>query len=144
MRRLKVEPYALGRVIFSTWRPHETAILETIQRLGIAYQIIFNKHAVMVLPSGVDKASGLEVALRQMQISPDHVVGIGDAENDLAFLDVCAVAVTVENALPALKDHCDFVTQGDRGRGVRELIEGLLADDLTNLGSECHGADRLI
>jgi hydroxymethylpyrimidine pyrophosphatase-like HAD family hydrolase len=134
MRRLHVEPCSVGRVIFATWRPHETVILETIQRLGLGYQIIFNKRAVMVLPSSVNKATGLKAALKQMEIPPESVVGIGDAENDHAFLETCAVAVAVDNALPALKARCDLVTQGNHGAGVSELIGRLLEDDLQSLG----------
>src|SRR5688572_2242150 len=51
-----VKPFSVGKVIFATWRPHEAAVLEIIQSLGIEYHIIFNKRAVMVLPSGVNKA----------------------------------------------------------------------------------------
>ena len=49
----------MGRVIFATWRPHETTVLETIQRLGIGYQIIFNKRAVMVLAEQYQQGHGL-------------------------------------------------------------------------------------
>jgi hydroxymethylpyrimidine pyrophosphatase-like HAD family hydrolase len=134
MRRLHVEPYSAGRVIFATRHPFERIILETIQRLGIGYQIIFNKGSVMVLPSTVNKATGLEAVLRRLQISAENTVGIGDAENDHAFLEMCAVAVAVQNALPALKNRCDLVMPGDHGRGVTELIDQILADDLASLG----------
>ncbi len=129
-----VQPFSLGRVIFATWRPHEGAVLEVIQQLGLEFHIIFNKKAVMVLPSGVNKATGLARVLRKLEISPQHVVGVGDAENDHAFLDSCSVAVAVENALQALKDKCDVVTMADHGRGVVELIERMLGDDLQSLG----------
>lgn len=132
--RRGVQPFSLGRVIFATWRPHEAAVLETIQRLGVGYQIIFNKRAVMVLPANINKATGLVAALDRLKISPEQVVAIGDAENDHAFLDTCSVAAAVDNALPALKERADLVTVGDHGRGVTELIDRLLADDLQSLG----------
>ncbi len=128
--RLNVKPCSLGRVIFAAWRPHEVEILQVIQRLGIGYQIVFNKRAVMVLPSNVNKATGLLAALQRLSLSPESVVGVGDAENDHAFLEVCGLAAAVDNALPALKDRCDMVMPGDHGRGVIQLIERLLADDL--------------
>jgi hydroxymethylpyrimidine pyrophosphatase-like HAD family hydrolase len=109
-------------------------VLEVIQQLGLESHIIFNKRAVMVLPSGVNKATGLAKVLKRLKISPSHVVGIGDAENDHAFLDSCGVAAAVENALPALKEKCDLVTAADHGRGVVELIDQILADDLQRLG----------
>jgi hypothetical protein len=42
------------------------------------------------------------------------------------------VAVAVANALPSLKEAADIVTQGSRDAGVRELIDELLADELTS------------
>src|SRR5262249_28311263 len=120
--------------IFATWRPHELEILKTIQRLGLDYQIIFNKRAVMVLPTHVNKATGLVAALKRMKISGDHVVAVGDAENDHAFLDSCAVAEAVDNALPAVKAHVDLVLTKDHGHGVTELIDRILEDDLRDLG----------
>jgi len=129
-----VQPFAQGKVIFATWRPHENAVLEVIQTLGLEYQIIFNKRAVMVLPSGINKATGLAKALKRMKISANQVVGVGDAENDHAFLESCAVAAAVENALPVLKERCDMVLTKDHGAGVEELIDRMLADDLASLG----------
>src|SRR5947209_9132841 len=123
-----VKPFSVGKVIFATWRPHETTVLEVIQSLGLEYQIIFNKRAVMVLPSGINKATGLAKALKRMKISPNQVIGVGDAENDHAFLEACAVAAAVENALPALKNRCDLVLMKDHGDGVAELIDQLIAD----------------
>ena len=62
------------------------------------------------------------------------VAGVGDAENDHAFLESCAVAAAVENALPALKERCDLVLSRDHSAGVVELIDRILADDLQSLG----------
>jgi HAD superfamily hydrolase (TIGR01484 family) len=129
-----VKPFSVGKVVFATWRPHEVAVLDVIQTLGIEYQIIFNKRAVMVLPSGINKATGLAKALKRLKIAPANVVGIGDAENDHAFLESCAVAAAVENALPSLKERCDVVLDRDHGGGVIDLIDRLLADDLQSLG----------
>lgn len=141
-RRRGVSPFSVGRVIFATWEPHESAVLQIIHDLGLEYQIIFNKGAVMVLPTGLNKAVGLTVALREMDLSPQQVVGVGDAENDHAFLDVCGCAVAVANALPSLKRHCDLVTHGGHGAGVEELIDRLLKDDLASLGP-CHPRPKL-
>ena len=135
MVRREVKPFSCGRCIFATWKPHDTAVLEAIQQLGIGYQVILNKGAVMVLPSGINKATGLAEALKRTDISPRNIVAVGDAENDHAFLDFCGVSVAVSNALPALKDKCDIVTSGDHGLGVEELIDQILADDLQSLHS---------
>jgi hypothetical protein len=126
-------PCSVGRVIVATWLPHDKLVLETIRQFGLELRVIFNKRAVMVLPSGVDKASGLAAALASLCISAHHVVAVGDAENDQVLLALCEVGVAVSNALPVLKEHADLVTAGDHGRGVIEVIEMLLADDLASL-----------
>jgi hypothetical protein len=129
----QVKPLSVGRVIVATWEPNETKVLETIQELGLELQIIFNKGAVMVLPSGINKATGLKAALHQMSLAPDHVVAVGDAENDHAFLDLCGFSVAVANALPRVKEQVNWVTQNSRGAGVAELIDKLIASDLKSL-----------
>lgn len=133
IRSLGVGPISVGHAIIASWRPHEIAILEAIRELGLEMQVIFNKDAVMVLPSGVNKATGLRAALEEMHLSPHEVVGIGDAENDHAFLSICECGVAVANALPAIKERADLVTTGDHGRGVVEVIEELIRDDLASL-----------
>ncbi|MEH2463425.1 HAD family hydrolase [Nostoc sp.] len=134
LRDRQVNSLSVGRVIVATWHPQEIIVLETIRQMGLELQVILNKGAVMVLPSGINKATGLAAALDEMQLSPENVVGIGDAENDHDFLNFCSYSVAVANALPTLKERVDFVTNGSRGDGVIELIEKLIASDLGEFG----------
>lgn len=126
-------PFSVGRGVVATWEPHQNTVLEVIQNLGLELQVSFNKGAVMVLPSGINKQSGLRAALKELCLSPHNVVGIGDAENDHVFLSSCQCAVAVANALPSLKDRADYVTQKDHGAGVVELIDEILKDDLASI-----------
>jgi HAD superfamily hydrolase (TIGR01484 family) len=135
LRERGVDPLSVGQVIVATWHPNETTVIEVIRELGLELEITFNKGAVMVLPPGVNKASGLAAALAELGLSPHNTIGVGDAENDHAFLSLCEVSVAVANALPTLKERCDVVTEGTRGAGVVELIDWLLADDLAGLES---------
>src|SRR5687768_315917 len=123
LRELGVPDPAVGDVVVATWHPHEVRVLEAIRELGLELQVTFNKGAVMVLPSGVNKATGLSAALSAMGFSPHEAVGIGDAENDHAFLSLCECGVAVQNALPMLKERADLVTNADHGAGVAELID---------------------
>jgi hydroxymethylpyrimidine pyrophosphatase-like HAD family hydrolase len=84
----------------------------------------------------VNKATGLLAALKHLGLSARDVVGVGDAENDHAFLTECECAVAVANALNTLKDRADVVTRGKQGAGVEELIEQLLENDLARYGSK--------
>src|SRR5262249_33472950 len=107
--------------------------------LGLEYQIVFNKGAVMALPSGINKATGLKAALEEVELSPNNVIGVGDAENDFAFLEVCGCSAAVGNATPALKNTVDIVLEGCWGCGVTELIEELLAKDAKIIPAGRHG-----
>ncbi len=130
LRERGVSPLSEGEVIVATWEPNEAEVLAAIRELGLEHQIIFNKGAVMVLPPGVNKGTGLRAALDDLQVSPHNCVGVGDAENDNAFLGICGLSAAVANALPALKEAAAIVTRGARGAGVAELIDRLLATDL--------------
>lgn len=133
LREKSVSPLSVGHVIVSSFEPHEVTILNAIKELGLELEMIFNKGAVMVLPTGVNKATGLLAGLSGLELSPRSVVGIGDAENDHAFLAVCGCGVAVQNALPSLKKRAHIVTRGHHGEGVIELIDELLATDLARV-----------
>ena len=127
LRARGVEPLSVGRVIVATREPHHAAVLAAIDELALPYQVILNKGAVMVLPRGIDKATGLRSALDELRVSPESTVAVGDAENDRALLELCGLGVAVGNALPVLKAMADHVTHADHGAGVVELIDRLLS-----------------
>ena len=139
LRDLGVMPLWLGRVIVATCEANEGKVRTAIHDLGLSLEITSNKGAVMVLPAGVSKASGLRGALARLGLSPPDCIGVGDAENDLAFLDVCGLPVAVANALPSVKQRAAFVTTGMRGAGVAELIDQLLATDLAEFDATGEG-----
>jgi hydroxymethylpyrimidine pyrophosphatase-like HAD family hydrolase len=126
-------PVQVGKVIVATWEPHENEVLQAIKELGLELQVIFNKGAVMVLPSGVNKASGLVAALLKLGLQADEVAGVGDAENDHAFLEICGYSGAPSNALAVIKEKVHFVAKGDHGDGVVELIDHLLTTPVTPL-----------
>lgn len=130
-----ISPIEVGHTIIATWQPHEAAVLETIHDLGLELHVIFNKGAIMVLPSGTNKATGLYAALEQIGFSAHNTVAIGDAENDHALLSLAECAVAVANGVPAIRDRADYVTFGDHGAGVVELADILLDNDLAHLDS---------
>ena len=128
--REKSVPISVGQSVVATVEPYEHAVLSAIRDQGLEWHVIFNKGSVMALPSGVTKATGLVPALAELAIPASQTVGVGDAENDHAFLRFCGLAVAVENALPAVKSAADLVTAGARGAGVTELIDLLISGRL--------------
>lgn len=132
LRALGVAPLSVGRTILGTREPNEASVLKAIRELGLEQHIIFNKGAVMVLPSDVNKASGLKHALTRLNLSPHNVAAIGDAENDQVLLNSCGCSAAVANALESVKAKADLVV-ADHGAGVAELIELLVEQDLSTV-----------
>jgi HAD superfamily hydrolase (TIGR01484 family) len=152
LERRGVTPLAVGRAIVATEEPQDATVLQVIREMGLELQVIFNKGSVMVLPSGVNKATGLRHALDRLELSIHNTVGVGDAENDHAFLSACECGVAVANALDSIKARVDFVTASPSGAGVIELIDRMIASDLAELsphlarhdlviGQDDHGSD---
>lgn len=136
LRSLGVDQFEVGRVIVATWLPYHTAVLRAIQETGLELLVVFNKNAVMVLPTGINKATGLDYALRKLGLSFHEAVGVGDGENDHSFLERCECAVAVSNAVPSVREISAFVTKSEGGEGVAELIDELIGNDLSGLQGE--------
>jgi len=110
LQRRGVQPIDVGECIVATWRPYEAEVLDVIRSQGLELQVIFDKDAVMILPSGVNKGTGLLAALDELGLSPHNTLGFGDAENDHAFLGMCecndeATRVKLEPAKTELRRH---------------------------------------
>ena len=128
-------PLSVGHSIVATVQPYEDHVREALQTLSLPWEVILNKNAVMVLPIGTSKRSGLERALQTLGESLEQTIGVGDAENDRAFLDICGLSAAVANALDDVKATADLVTDGARGHGVAELVERWRAGELDDLRS---------
>jgi HAD superfamily hydrolase (TIGR01484 family) len=144
LKRRGVDRVSVGRCIVATWEPNERHVLDAIRDLGLELQVIFNKGAVMILPGGINKASGLKAALDELNISVHNTVGVGDAENDHAMLNLCECSAAVENALPAVKEKVDIVLERDHGAGVALLIREMLDDDLASRAGRLHRYEILL
>ena len=64
LRERGVAPLEEGAVVVATHDPHGGVMLEVIRELGLEVHVIFNRGAVMALPPGINKATGLDVAVR--------------------------------------------------------------------------------
>jgi phosphoglycolate phosphatase (TIGR01487 family) len=128
LRKQRV-PLSVGECIVATVRPHDAVVVQAIRELSLSLQVIFNKEAVMILPKGTNKSTGLAAVLTELGIARKSVVGIGDAENDHELLSFCGCSVAVANAIPALKQRADVVTGGSYGAGVMEVIDRLIETD---------------
>jgi hydroxymethylpyrimidine pyrophosphatase-like HAD family hydrolase len=127
LRSRQVQPLSVSRAILHTRVANERVVRAAIDELKLDVQVVLNKGSAMVLPRGIDKASGLVAVCDSMQIRLEDVVGIGDAENDLPLLMAAGLAVATSNALPEVKQIANLVTEGEDGDGVAEFVEQLVS-----------------
>lgn len=64
---------------------------------------------VMVITSlGVSKRSGVEILARDLKVSLNEILGVGDMLQDWDFLEVCGYKATLANCSKELKSKLDF------------------------------------
>lgn len=116
-------PIEYGTLLASADIGEQARLDSALAAAGIEADLIPNRDRVMVLPRGVDKASGLLRALDLLGISPERAAAAGDGENDVPMLRVAGHAIAVANAVDELKAIADVVTRSPGGHGVAEWLE---------------------
>lgn len=117
-------PVRRGRVILATERALFGTVMRDLDRLGLDCQLLRNRSALMVLPAGISKGTGFLAALEHLGISPHNAIAIGDAENDLAFLEAAELGVAVASSVSSLKRHADLVLTESGGRALAAFLNG--------------------
>ena len=113
---------SLGECVIEADATAAPKILESIRKLELPLTLIFNRSRVMVLPQGINKATGLREALNTMRLSLHNCIGIGDAENDYALLEACEIGVAVSWGSESLQKLADHVLPGDGPEALAAYI----------------------
>src|SRR5262249_36270229 len=85
LKNAGVSPLSQGRLIIATLQPEEKKVRDVIRQQKLNMTLEFNKGGVMILPTGINKESGLRVVLKELNLPAEMVVGVGDGENDGIF-----------------------------------------------------------
>lgn len=123
LRARNVE-FQRGQALLACRGEDEQQVLTAVRELGLELQLTRNRGALMVLPAGVTKGTGLFEGLAFLGISHHNVVAVGDAENDHSLLDGAELGVAVANAVGSLKAHADLVLERPDGAGAAALLRG--------------------
>jgi phosphoglycolate phosphatase (TIGR01487 family) len=117
-------PYRRGEVLLAIDGRHAATVIEAIGELGLDHQVTRNRSALMVLPAGVTKGTGLVKLLTEMDLSAHNTVAVGDAENDLSLFGIAEIGAAVADAVPSVRRGADIVLGKPDGAGVAELLTG--------------------
>jgi len=75
-----------------------------------------------IMPPGVDKGLAVEELTKEMQLTADQVMAIGDFDNDLSMLAYAGFSVAMGNGSQLVKEICDAVTLTNAQDGVAVAI----------------------
>lgn len=119
-------PTEEGDVVVSTKRAFEKEVKRILRERGLRMGFHYNRDALMILPAGVSKATGVLWAGSELGLSTGGLICIGDAENDLPLFEIASVRVAPEDAIPEVKNKADVVCTGVCGLGVTRFLNDLL------------------
>jgi Cof subfamily protein (haloacid dehalogenase superfamily) len=118
-----------GKIMCVAANPGDVSGFQRLrERLGSELSVASShKRLLEIGPLQVSKRSALETLAKRLNITRAQCAAAGDAENDIAMLEWAGVAVTVANALSAVKHLAGFVgpscDQGGLADGVTWLLE---------------------
>ena len=117
-----------GMSIAATWAQHESLVKQISGQHNYCPTLDWNKLALMILPSGANKGSGLKRLLEQSNLSSYTLTAFGDGENDHSLLAIADTAVAVQDAVPSLQKVAHVVSKNPGPSGVVEILGGLLSE----------------
>jgi len=126
-QRLSGRPWAraeYGDVVASVPRVLRSRVVPIVKDLGV--ELVPNVDRVMILPKGVSKASGMQLALAGLHLPGGRYAAIGDGENDLPLLRAATISAAVHNAHPRVRARVDYVCRASYDAGVAEFVRGPL------------------
>jgi Cof subfamily protein (haloacid dehalogenase superfamily) len=113
------------KVVLVTEPERAVALMAELRaRLGDqAYVTRSQAEFIEVLSPRVNKGEALRFVARQLGVSMERTVAVGDSYNDLPLLEAAAVGVAMGSAPPELKERADAVVPDVAHDGVAEAIE---------------------
>lgn len=92
--------------------------------LGQKYSTVRSQEYLLeILPDGASKASGLKKLAERLQIKPEEIMAIGDANNDLEMLAFAGLGIAMGNANEQVKAIAQDITDTNENDGVAKAIE---------------------
>jgi hydroxymethylpyrimidine pyrophosphatase-like HAD family hydrolase len=119
-----------GEVVMMCQTSHKRVVEKALYEIKSDWRTVLNRRDLLVLPPGISKATGLSAVLEELQLQPNRVVAVGDAQSDIPMIEFCGLGVAVADAVPLLKQAARLVLRHRAGRGVAELIGRMFKGDL--------------
>jgi Cof subfamily protein (haloacid dehalogenase superfamily) len=116
----------IAKFIFIERTPERIAMLrsELSAMLGDSAEVFTSMPLFLeVLPPQTSKGAGLKWLLDDIGVLPEHVLAIGDGENDIEMLQLAGIGVAMGNGAARLKAVANAVVADNNHDGVAQAIE---------------------
>ena len=85
-----------------------------------------------LVPKGIDKAQSLAVLLKEIGMTKDEMIAVGDGFNDLYMIKYAGLGVAMSNAQEVVKENADFITLSNEEDGVAHVVEKFILSENTD------------
>ncbi|MGW5190624.1 HAD family hydrolase [Kribbella sp. NPDC004138] len=120
----ELAPQPVTRLIIRDPNQSESDFVHLAERLGLHGVSYFVGWTAWldIAPEGVDKSTGLKVALAQYDLDPAGLLAIGDGRNDIEMLGYAGLGVAMGSAPDEVKESADEVTKSVQDDGVAAIL----------------------
>ena len=92
--------------------------------LGQRFNVVRSQPIMFeILPQGISKATALAQLAEKLEILPDEIMAIGDANNDIEMLEFAGLPIAMGNASDYVKSFAKDVTASNNEDGVAAAIK---------------------
>jgi Cof subfamily protein (haloacid dehalogenase superfamily) len=120
----ELAPQPVTRLIIRDPDQSESDFVHLAERLGLHGVSYFVGWTAWldIAPEGVDKSTGLKVALAQFDLDPSGLLAIGDGRNDIEMLTYAGLGVAMGAAPDEVKSAADEVTKSVQDDGAATIL----------------------
>lgn len=91
---------------------------------GDALEVVQSKDTFLeIIAKGVSKGAALQSMAEKRGISMEETMAIGNAQNDMAMIQMAGIGVAVANAEDCVKAVADVITESNNDDGVANILE---------------------
>ena len=76
-----------------------------------------------LVPKGIDKAQSLAVLLKEIGMTKEEMITVGDGFNDLSMIQYAGLGVAMANAQEIVRQNADYITLSNEEDGVAAVVE---------------------
>lgn len=126
-RHLEVEKVSRSELRRTEIAIYRTIDVERVREVlsNFHVEVVDTKFAIHIKDPKVNKGKALALIAEDTGMRREHLVAIGDSENDRQMLEYAGYSISVGEE--KLRDVCDYVTRRGNGDGGEEALERVLS-----------------